>query len=367
VPPPRQPGDPSGRRQRQALHVTYHGWTFENDGRLTHIPGEQEAYYGAIDKSEMGLVEARVDVYAGIVFACWDKDAPSLEAWLGDARWYMDTTFNRAEHGMQAFGPQKWIENCNWKTPVDNCSDNYHVGISHYSSALAANKVFQLPMQTMDQVLKIENDNHHVFVNGHGLTFRIRDANAPRPIRRGVTTENRPIFEEWDQRSEEEAIKRLGFDRAKRLAMGNHSIFPNHVLGFRLALPRGPFKTEFWHFALVAKDAPDEVKHATENSSAQFNGASGIFEQDDMDNWCQVTEASKLTIGRKYPAVLSMGAGHAGKTEEWPGQVSERYISENNQRGYYQRWQEFMNADSWADIHVDPITVKFEGTAGFNS
>ena len=47
--------------------------------------------------------------------------------------------------------------------------------------------------------------------------------------------------------------------------------------------------------------------------------------------------------------------------------VSERYISEHNQRGYYDRWSEFMNAGSWADIHVDPISVKFEGTAGMKS
>src|SRR6516162_1963938 len=87
---------------------TYHGWTFENDGRLTHIPGEQEAYYGAIDKESMGLVEAKVDTYAGIIFATWDHDAPSLEAWLGDARWYMDTIFNRNDAGMIAYGPQKW-------------------------------------------------------------------------------------------------------------------------------------------------------------------------------------------------------------------------------------------------------------------
>src|SRR5438045_9684830 len=125
----------------------------------------------------------------------------------------MDNTCNRSEHCLQAYGPQKWIEQCNWKTPVDNCSDNYHVPISHYSSALAANKVFQLPMQSMDAALAIPNDNHHVFVNGHGLTFRIRDANAPRQIRRGVTTENRPIFDAWDQQAEEEATKRLGFDR----------------------------------------------------------------------------------------------------------------------------------------------------------
>jgi ethylbenzene dioxygenase alpha subunit len=82
-----------------------------------------------------------------------------------------------------------------------------------------------------------------------------------------------------------------------------------------------------------------------------------------MDNWGQVTEASKSIIARRYPAVLSMGAGHAGRNEEWPGRLSERYISENNQRGYYERWMEFMNANSWADIHIDPITVNFEGTA----
>jgi hypothetical protein len=43
--------------------------------------------------------------------------------------------------------------------------------------------------------------------------------------------------------------------------------------------------------------------------------------------------------------------------------LSERYISENNQRYFYLRWQEFMNARSWADIHLDPITARFEGTA----
>ncbi len=86
-----------------------------------------------------------------------------------------------------------------------------------------------------------------------------------------------------------------------------------------------------------------------------------------MDNWGQVTMASTLVMGRRYRADISMGAGHSGRNEEWPGDLSERYISENNQRGYYARWQEFMNADSWSDIHVDPITMNFEGTAGMRS
>ena len=65
---------------------TYHGWTYRDDGALEHVPGECEAHYGALDRPSLGLIEARVETYAGIVFATWAKDAPSLEAYLGDAR-----------------------------------------------------------------------------------------------------------------------------------------------------------------------------------------------------------------------------------------------------------------------------------------
>jgi phenylpropionate dioxygenase-like ring-hydroxylating dioxygenase large terminal subunit len=114
---------------------TYHGWTYRNDGALEHVPGESEAYYDALDRPSLGLIEARVETYAGIVFATWAKDAPSLDDYLGDARWYLDTVFHRRDGGMQALGPMKWLEPVNWKTMVDNCSDNYHLPTSHLSSA----------------------------------------------------------------------------------------------------------------------------------------------------------------------------------------------------------------------------------------
>src|SRR5262245_4569948 len=76
---------------------SYHGWTYTNDGELKSVPGEQQAYYGALDKACLRLIEARVETYAGIVFATWAKDAPCLEAYLGDARWYLDTQFNRRD------------------------------------------------------------------------------------------------------------------------------------------------------------------------------------------------------------------------------------------------------------------------------
>src|SRR5499427_9309129 len=39
------------------LMCTYHGWTYLNDGQLEHVPGVSEAYYDALDKPSLGLVE----------------------------------------------------------------------------------------------------------------------------------------------------------------------------------------------------------------------------------------------------------------------------------------------------------------------
>ena len=108
---------------------------------------------------------------------------------------------------------------------------------------------------------------------------------------------------------------------------------------------------------------PEDLQRVIRIGSQANNGAAGMFEQDDVDNWRQVTGASTSRLGRRHPQDLSMGIGHAGLHPDYPGFVSERYISENNQRLFYRRWEEFMNAESWADIPLDPITARFDGTA----
>ena len=347
----------------ETFMCTYHGWTYTSDGRLEFVPGEQEAYYGELNKDEMHLVEARVDTYAGIVFATWAEDAPSLEAFLGDARWYLDTTFNRRDCGMIAIGPQKWMEPVNWKTPVDNCSDNYHVPTSHLSSAIVQSRILGRPRLSHEQ--QFASPNKHVFVNGHSITFREVDDSTPRYMH-GVSTETQAAFQKYYEDTLPEVEKRLGHFRANKVQLGNHSIFPNGVLGFRLALPRGPLKTEFWHFVLLEKDAPEVVKNVIRIGSQANNGAAGLFEQDDIDNWRNVTESSRSPIARRFSHELVMGRGHSGRHETYPGDVSERYISENNQRNFYQRWEEFMNAESWGDIRVEPLSADFEGTAALH-
>ncbi len=342
---------------------TYHGWTFANDGRLEHVPGVAEAYYDALAMDELSLIEAKVDTYAGIVFATWDHEAPSLEAYLGDARWYLDTVFNRRDGGTVAVGPIKWLQPVNWKTPVDNCSDNYHVPVTHASAAAVKARFIGRPRPTMEQ--QLVSDARHVSINGHSITTR-PPGSTGLEILAGVTKDNRERFERYHEETLPEVERRLGRFRATQVRLGNHSLFPNGVLGFRLALPRGPLMTEFWDFTVFDKDAPEEMKHALSAGHAQNNGATGLNEQDDIDNWRQVSEASRSPVARKYRQHVSMGVGHAGAHDDYPGVVAERYISENNQRHFYRRWEEFMNAESWADIPIEPMTASFEGTAALH-
>ena len=345
---------------------TYHGWTFSNEGRLVSVPGLQEAYYGELDVEHLGLVEARVDTYAGIVFATWAEDAPSLEAYLGDARYYLDLRFNRRDVGLQAIGPVKWQLPVNWKTAVDNASDNYHAPITHFSSTLVQSRYAGRYRTGADQRVGMHqwnSTNRHLYVNGHCITIRVaKEDNTS--SERAVTVGASGVFQDYFQRTLPEVERRLGSFRARRLSLGNHGIFPNTFLELRFTLPRGPYKAEIWSFASWEKDAPDEVVKAIRLLMEQKDNASGLHEQDDTDNWRQVTDSGKSPTGRKYLSDLSMGINHATTSHpQFRGAVAEQFISESNQRNYYARWQEFMNAGSWADVHVDPITAQFEGTA----
>ncbi|GGN40261.1 aromatic ring-hydroxylating oxygenase subunit alpha [Streptomyces fuscichromogenes] len=316
----------------------YHGWTYGLDGALEYVPGEEQAYDNKLDKTKLGLRRARVETYAGLIFATWAPDAPSLEDFLGDARWYLDTEYKRRPAGFIAYGPQKWIQPVNWKTSVDNCSDWYHVPTTHSSASNALARVMGATRYTHEWNWTVPAK--HAFVNGHQIA----------------------VFETTGHEAPAEEVERLGEFRANNVAASASSIFPNTVLGMRLAIPRGPLQTEFWHFALVPADATEEEKRVLRMEHASQNGAAGTFEADDIDNWRQVSNSGATFIGAQQEQLLNMGLGNAGPHDVYPGMVTDRFVSEHNQRAFYLRYQEFMNAGSWADISLEPQTAVYEGT-----
>ncbi|HEY8856686.1 MAG TPA: Rieske 2Fe-2S domain-containing protein, partial [Rugosibacter sp.] len=67
------------RGNARAFSCNYHGWAFGIDGSLATVPLESEVYFNEIDKNQFRLVPVeRVDSYHGLIFGCFDKDAPSL-------------------------------------------------------------------------------------------------------------------------------------------------------------------------------------------------------------------------------------------------------------------------------------------------
>ena len=350
---------------------TYHGWTFSNEGKLVSVPGLQEGYHGELEVEKLGLVEARADTYAGLIFATWDQEAPTLEAYLGNMRWYLDIRFNRRDSGIQAIGPIKWILPCNWKTPIDNAiGDMHHGKATHASAWLTLLKFGKIAGPTNGLPIAAQVDEfsqpgaYQVTPgNGHGLLVALVEEEMRRGPTDWLEDYDRKEWEEYRESTLEESNRRLGRFRTMRIQPGHFAVFPNMFLGLNVAHPRGPYSTEVWFWVDHEMETPEFLKRSKRLEAIQQAQASGMMWQDDMDNWRQVTWASRSLVAQDYPQDISMGLRHEAPNAVLNGVACDKLIAEINQRAFYSRWQEIMNAGSWKDIHIDPITAKFEGTA----
>ena len=362
---------------------TYHGWTYSNDGALVSVPGLQEAYYGELDVDKLGLVSvAQIESYAGLVFATWDPQAPSLEDYLGDFRWYLDTMFNQRDAGLQFIGPDKWIIPTNWKFPTDNfAGDTYHFPLTHISALMAqatsgmkgglAERTAATKTFDVTSFYKVGQPGGHSVLTGNGLGGMVTWNDSEEEYWKSFDNfAPNPRLREYQKKIMPEVVRRLGTLRAFGLSMVIGNIFPNVAVHtpsnlVRIWMPRGPFHTEVWAFTYYEKDMPEDVQEIIRRRSGVTFNPSGIFEQDDMDNWRQCTDSGMSLAGRHRPQILSLGLGHDTTRSPMVGEVAGHTVNESPQRRLYARWQEFMNAKSWADIQVDPHTAQYEGTATF--
>ncbi|HXG36645.1 MAG TPA: aromatic ring-hydroxylating dioxygenase subunit alpha [Dehalococcoidia bacterium] len=304
---------------------SYHGWTYGNDGKLIGVPNFQDAYFEELDLEQWGLVPvAQVDSYKGLIFGNFDPKAPSLVEYLGDMTWYLDVVVDRVPSGSEVLsGVHKWIMPCNWKFPADNFQgDSYHVYTSH---ATAFKPELTIPGAAGRQVYA---------GNGHGL---------------GVFAGALDIFDNTIYRYEKE-IRPEVTDHLDPVRAENQyvhgTVFPNlSILTFdrtiRVWHPRGPEKVEVWSWCIVDRASSAEVKEAYRLQTIWSFSPAGLFEQDDMENWQMCTLTARGTVTRRYPHNISMGLGHEGADENFPGRVG-RSISENNQRGFYEHWLRLM-------------------------
>jgi phenylpropionate dioxygenase-like ring-hydroxylating dioxygenase large terminal subunit len=310
----------------------YHGFTYKNTGELIGVPAQKEAYGDALDKSRLGLVEVRSGAYAGLVFATFDEEAASLGDYLGDIRWYLDLLVGRAP--MEVAGsPHRWEMPCNWKLPSENfAGDAYHTLHTHASIA----KVGLVPST------KFAKDGYHVYAgNGHGCGIGMP---AAKPI---FAEEMLPVFEEtlsadqMDILKETKNLHATVFPNVSFLisAMSLDGRLVSHT-DLRVWVPKGPDKIVIYSWCLVEKDAPESWKELSRQGYVLTFGPSGMFEQDDSENWMDITRNSaSSTVARRFAFEYTQGMGRArAQNFPGPGEVYEGKFSEANSRAFYEHW-----------------------------
>ncbi len=331
----------------------YHGWSYGLDGSLVGVPRFKEGYYGELDKSQWGLVEvAQLCNYKGTIWATWDPKAPPFLEYLGDFRVFLDGTldaFDGEDGGSEVLGGvHKWVIPTNWKFVAENFNGDHY----HHPTHISVEAVGIGPGRTGEaRHSDVQRHRRHMTSfpeKGHGWR-----GGPPQSLDEEIYPF--PRFE----LPEAEAYFQAAYDRRKKIGApspptwmfgGGGNVFPNasfHIAFPRsicVSHPRGPLHTEMWRWYLVDKNFPDAVKDHFRHYSMRYGGPAGMTEQDDMENWCYATAASKGPIARRYDYNYQLGLGHGGVHPRLQGAwVSDGEFSERNALSMYGHWAEMMD------------------------
>ncbi|MBM2812475.1 MAG: (2Fe-2S)-binding protein, partial [Chloroflexi bacterium] len=343
------------RGNTRAFTCSYHGWSYDTTGKLVGVPFLEEAYYGKLDKDASGLVEARVASFCGLIFGCWDKQAVPIDEYLGDFGWYMKQLYF-AEELQLAVHPQKYMTATNWKLPSDNfAGDHYHTSITHATSRILGMFGRITEHQTDTGRFEVALGMHSLGgLETGGRDILERDRTRAESLGPEVVAWLAERHARWQNRMADVPAQAKSFSR------GN--IFPNFSfsgsgggsafgsISFYLWHPRGPGKTEVWHWCAVERGAPEAAKQAAIVSSSRggLSGA-GFFGQDDSANFEGVTKNTRPYVSSLVPMRYDMSMEYEG---EWPGQESwvvgglpgeiGPNFSEHNQRRFYSVWASLM-------------------------
>jgi phenylpropionate dioxygenase-like ring-hydroxylating dioxygenase large terminal subunit len=338
----------------------YHGWVFNNKGSFLAAPFEKEMY-GDMDKPSLGLKRARVGTYAGVIFATWDEEAPELVDYLGDIAWYLDIMLSRTDSGLEVVGaPQRFIINANWKAASEQwAGDGYHAMTLHHSLtelglADYSRGSWAINVCTKGHVLRCSANPKKFWggeTAGQTLSEQLRDLPPP-----GTTVDM--LDQVVDHMTESQLKIMIDTPPVVGQIFPNFFVWNSHgkaadgtissITRFHTTVPRGPDTLELLSWALVERDAPQEVKDIAKRTSVLMTGISGFIEQDDAETWPAMTRAAQGVIARtqtlKYIAVLG-----EHRPDDWGGggSVFEGFSKDDAQWSWWVRYREFMNDTAW--------------------
>lgn len=335
----------------------YHGWTYNHDGKLIGIVAGNTVYGAEMERERWALRSLpRVESYHGLIFASLDPEVESLEDYLGDLTWYLDILVARTDGGMQVYGPPvRWRVNANWKIGAENfIGDSYHTATTHRSTV-------EIGLSPKDPLFA--SYGHQIVIEGgHGLNI-----STPSPHAKNSYPYQGLPEQMWPAFARNLTAEQL--DVFRSATVFNGTVFPNlsflspmhgaggdaHLTNFltlRQWRPIGPDRMEIWSWLLADVDAPEDFKQESYKRYVNSFGPAGTLEQDDVEIWTRITEASKGLMARdkdlSYNNIMNyvMGVNSVDPDESWvgPGVAYPTCYLEAAHRGFYTHWNDLMSA-----------------------
>jgi phenylpropionate dioxygenase-like ring-hydroxylating dioxygenase large terminal subunit len=269
-------------RQFQCI---YHGWTYNTDGSIKGIPGD-DAYPPGFDKQGMGLAPVpRLEHYKDFYFLNLDRDAVDLKTYLAGARttsiWWSISRHPGAEI---ISGTREYDVKANWKLLVETASTTttwstrIRPGSTHAQLRRQRHACQGPHAADQEASARIGNGTHHRQSNYRG-----------RPVARWISVYGEEAKADIDA-IRKELVERLGEARAARVADTNRNlcIFPNLVINdgssvtVRNFIPVGPDHMRVTAWALGPVEETEAQRARRLHAFLTFYGPGGFATPDDV-------------------------------------------------------------------------------------
>lgn len=270
----------------------FHGWTFNNSGKLLKVKDVKGAGYpeqfnteGSHDLKKV----ARFESYKGFLFGSLNPDSSSLEDYLGETKIIIDQMVDQAEFGLEVVkGSSTYTYDANWKMQMENGADGYHVSSVHWNYVATMGNRKEEGTKAVDPNGWSKSiGGVYGFDNGHILLWT-----------KMLNPEVRPLYSQLDRLNAELGEERTNFivNETRNLA-----IYPNVYLmdqfstQIRVCRPISVDKTEVTIYCIAPKNEAAESRALRLRQYEDFFNVTGMGTPDDLEEFrsCQESYLAK--------------------------------------------------------------------------
>jgi phenylpropionate dioxygenase-like ring-hydroxylating dioxygenase large terminal subunit len=269
-------------------------------------------------------------------------------------RFFLDLYLRQSAAGVELRGPQRWIVDANWKIASENfCGDSYHTPHTHAS-------VVEIGLFGEPKARKRKQGALYFADSGGGTTYKLPTNDFERNLLHiGYPQEMIERMRAIWSDAQRALVADPGFMVSAATVLPNLSFVHNWpqvdregtvapFISIRLWQPVSATRTEIFSWFAVDQLAPDKYKADSYKAYLMCFGSSGMFEQDDVENWTSITSMARAQLAARLRLNSRMGLDPRGRTlaqpiANWPGPGQAfTGFGEYNQRGLLNLWGDLM-------------------------